>query len=406
MPEDALYAAQVRCRGDQAQSIWLGDMAGKRKLAICVRRGSVKKVLSLLLIALLFTAGAGCRRDITLPYIMPVTIVRNNVHITIDPRVELMSTVQYLSDYDELITTATFAYRADVDEYFADFRKHKAVAMYEDMVANGFRYSVPASFALSLTPNLHLDDSVQLSYHVRWGGGGEKKLAEFAAALRDFSLRSNFHDFFVSHEEYYLENINHVATLLEKHDYATELTDYYGIEYASFNILPVPLYGGGAGYGPHVERKDRVDIYSILCAFDEQMSGEVPSYGSINTFKSLQRHEFSHSFVNPTTEMFLDEVMKYEYLLEPIQEEMDKLNYGSWITCLNEHIVRAVNTRLAYSDSRREGNQALARELEAGFIYTKILVNALEEYENYRDKYPDFISFYPKLLEALVNNPS
>jgi hypothetical protein len=330
-------------------------------------------------------------------------MVRNNVHITIDPRVELISIVQYLSDYDELITTAAFAYRADVDEYFADFRRHEAVAMYEDMVANGFRYSVPANFALSLTPDLHIDGSVQLSYHVRWGGGGEKKLAEFAAALRDFSRCSNFHD---SHEEYYLKNINKVAALLGKHDYATELTNYYGMEYASFNILPVPLYGGGAGFGPYVERKGRVDIYSILCPFDQQMSGEVPYYGSSFTFKSLQRHEFSHSFVNPTTEMFLEEVMKCEYLFEPIQEEMDKLNYGSWITCLNEHIVRAVNIRLAYSDSRREGNQALARELEAGFMYTKVFVRTLEEYENNRDIYPDFISFYPKLLEALAINPN
>lgn len=361
----------------------------------------MKRIAWLLLLISLVLVGVGCDRDSALPYILPVEMVRNDIRITVDPRVELVSIVQYLSRHGEMITTADFSYRTDVDEHFGKYRNHEAVTMYESMVEAGFRFSSPANFALGLTDGLYMDESVKIPYHVLWGGGGEEQLKKFAKALRDFSRESNFHDFYLSHEDYYRENVYRVANLVGEWNYVAELKDYYGMEYNSFNIIPVPLYGGGGGYGPHVEREDRIDIYSILISFDKESRGNVPIYGNEAIFKLLLRHEFSHSFVNRITDMYLEEVMKYQHLLDPIREEMDALNYGSWVTCLNEHIVRAVTVRLAFSDSGPEGRRALARELEAGFIYTDELADALVEYENNREQYPDFISFYPRLLEVL-----
>lgn len=362
----------------------------------------MKRITYLLLAAILAVTAAGCVvYEPGAPYILPVSIIQNNVRITIDPRVELMSIVQYLSSHKDLITTADFAYKEDVDKHFAGFRNHQAVTMYEDLVSTGFRFSIPANFALSLTEGLEIDDNVTLSQHILLSGGSLRNLTEFASALRDFSIKSNFAEFYADHESYYRQNVYQVASLLGKKDYVLELQDYYGMEYNSFNIIPVPLYGGGGGFGPHVERPDRIDVYSILCPFDDQMSGEIPLYGNDSLFRLLQRHEFSHSFVNRITDMHLEEVMQYEYLIEPIQTQMDKLNYGYWVTCLNEHIVRAVTTRLAFTDSRYDGSRALSRELDSGFIYIGVLVDALVEYENNRDIYPDFISFYPRLLEAL-----
>lgn len=362
----------------------------------------MKRILCLLLVTLLIVAGAGCREhQPAVEYVLPVRMIHNNIRVTVDPRVELMSIVQYLSSYDELMTTADFQYRSDVDAHFSGFRNHEAVSMYEEMISSGFMYSTPANFALSLTDGLHIDESVDLSYHVLWGGGGEQNLKDFAAALRDFSIESRFHEFYAEHEDYYRQNVHRVVSLLGKRDYVTELQDYYGMEYNSLNIIPVILYGGGGGFGPHVDRSGQIDAYCILCPFDEEMGGEIPLYGTEAIFKLLVRHEFSHSFVNRITDMNLDEVMELDYLFTPIKAEMDELKYGSWITCLNEHIVRAVTTRLAYKDSELEGGKALKREVNQGFIYTGVLVEALIEYEKNRDEHQDFVDYYQKLLEAL-----
>lgn len=357
-------------------------------------------LLLVLLLLMTLTLAACLDRD-TLPYIPPVTKLSNNINITVDPRVELVAIVQYLSQYDQLMTEAEFSYRSDVDKYFYQYRNHEAVTMYDKMTKTGFIFSTPAAFALGLTDSLYIDDSVKLADHVVYGGGGKEQLKQFAAALRKFSRDSNFANFFNAHEDYYRENLLQVAATLGETDYITELQDYFGFEYQSFTVIPVPLYGGGGGFGPNVEREGRVEAYCILIPFDDETKGDVPLYGNKDVLKLLLRHEFSHSYVNRITNMYLDEVMKYEHLLAPIKEEMENLNYGTWVTCLNEHIVRAVTVRLAYADSPREGSKALDRELSEDFIYTKVLAEALKEYEDNRDTYPDFISFYPKLLEAL-----
>ncbi|HOC05710.1 MAG TPA: DUF4932 domain-containing protein [Bacillota bacterium] len=356
--------------------------------------------LSLLLLLMIFTLAACLERD-TLPYIPPVTKLSNNIKITVDPRVELIAIVQYLSQYNQLMTAAEFSYRSDVDTYFHQYRNHEAVTMYDKMTKTGFIFSTPATFALGLTDSLYLDDSVHIADHVVTGGGGKEQLKQFARALREFCRDSKYANFFNAHEDYYRDNLLQVAAILGETDYITELQDYYGMEYQSFTIIPVPLYGGGGGFGPNIERMDRVDAYCILLPFDDETSGDVPVYGNKDVLKLLLRHEFSHSFVNRITNMHMDEVAQYEHLLAPIREEMEDLNYGTWVTCLNEHIVRAVTVRLAYADSPREGSKALDRELSEGFIYTKVLAEALKEYEDNRDTYPDFISFYPRLLEAL-----
>lgn len=360
----------------------------------------MKGTCTLLILVILGITAVGCSGGSASLLGIPVTVSRNNVNISVDPRVELMAVVQYLSSCDDLITQRDFPYRTEVDEHFAVFQGHEAVTLYEEMVGTGFKYSSPANFALSLTFDVELDDSVRVADHVLEGGGGEGKLREFASSLRDFCVESSFPEFFANHEGYYLDNAYRVASILEDKDYVTELQDYYGIKYNSYNIIPVPLYGAGGGFGPHIERGGIIDVYSVLCPFDDG-KGDIPNYGDKEFFKYLQRHEFSHSYVNRITEMYYDEAMKYQHLLSAIENEMKELSYGTWITCLNEHIVRAVTTRLAYTESRFAGDSALAQELEAGFIYTDEIMRKLEEYEENRDKYPDFIAFYPELLKAL-----
>lgn len=363
----------------------------------------MKRLYCIILVFLVLLVPTGCRREEPLPYIMPVTLERNGISITVDPRVELMSIVQYLSTQSEFITIANFSYRDRVDAHFAAFFDHPAVQMYEEMRRTGFGFSSPANFALSLNESMRWDDDAELSRHVLAGAGGKEKLRKFAEVLRDFFRDSDFHLFYAANEDFYRDNVYRVAALLEDGDYVAELQDYFGMEYESFTVLPVPLYGGGGGFGPHVERGGNIEAYCILLAFDDaEMQDDVPVYGDKATFRLILRHEFSHSFVNRVTDLFHDEVMQYEYLLEPIRREMEELQYGSWVSCLNEHIVRAVTVRLAYADSPQEGSRALRRELDSGFIYTEVLTDALKEYERNRDQYPDFISFYPVLLEALT----
>jgi hypothetical protein len=73
--------------------------------------------------------------------------------------------------------------------------------------------------------------------------------------------------------------------------------------------------------------------------------------------------------------------------------------YGNWITTVNEHVVRAVTTRLNYLyKGKADGDRVMRMEKTYGFAYVEALCKKLELYEQKRDKYPTFTSFYPQLV--------
>jgi hypothetical protein len=69
---------------------------------------------------------------------------------------------------------------------------------------------------------------------------------------------------------------------------------------------------------------------------------------------------------------------------------------------VNEHIVRAVTTRLVYREIGSEaGEQALRSEKERGFAYVQELCESLAGYEKQRDAYLTLVDFYPELIGVL-----
>lgn len=165
----------------------------------------------------------------------------------------------------------------------------------------------------------------------------------------------------------------------------------------TYNIILAPLFRGG--YGPCIQRPDgTLEIYSIIGTI--RMEDNIPTFGTADKLKYLVLHEFSHSFVNPLTSKFKTQINKYESLYNPIAERMKKQAYGLWEACVNEHIIRAVTTRIAYSEGEEKGEQELQSHKERGFVYIDALCDKLEEYEQKRDEYPTFADFYPELIKV------
>ena len=116
-------------------------------------------------------------------------------------------------------------------------------------------------------------------------------------------------------------------------------------------------------------------------------------------------HEYGHFFVNPLTDKYSGRVASLNKLYEPIKDAMSKQNYGIWETCVNEHIIRAINIRLIDLYLGIQQSKALLnRELGNRFIYIEPLVEKLKEFEKQRDENNiTFKEFYPELLNTLDN---
>ena len=325
------------------------------------------------------------------------------LQIEVDPRIELLAALQAVSGYDDrfgLLTRFDFAYKNDVLDHFKPFADHPAVALFDSMSQQSFSFDAPVQAVLHLSPPPELKVLAEYPPEIVDRAGGRETLDRFVALLRDFSVKTDFVAFYQSHCPFYDSIIAIAEDTIGSQNYVAMLEDYYGMSQNGYYIVLAPLMHQG-GFGPRVELSGGAyDVYNVTGPNSVDLSG-LPVFSNAENFRHIAMHEFSHSFVNPLADKYHDLVMQYDTLFEPIREVMASHYYGNWVTCVNEHIVRAVTTRMAYINSGDSvGDRVMQTEVDRGFVYIGALTDKLKEYENNRDRYPTFADFYPTLLTA------
>ena len=332
-----------------------------------------------------------------------ITESKNSINVVVDPRLEILSIVQFLSNYKESfpneITNFEFEYKDKIEEHFGDFIDHKAVKAYEKKLPN-FSYSIPPELILYMNDDFTLMDDAKIPDRLVYLFRGRKNINGFFFCFREFCIDTDFNKFFTDNRTYYEEIIQATIDLIPyENNIVKNLEEYYGMSKISYNVAIVSLYGFTA-YGPSFDRLEGEEIYNILGSMMVDYSG-IPLFSTKSRFKYLTEHEFSHSFINPITDSNLDLAYKYEKLYGPARERMSNMPYENWYDILNEHIIRALTSRFTYNENDLDGLRALREEREQGFIYIDDFFHKLDEYENNRDKYPTIEDFYPQLLQSL-----
>ena len=88
--------------------------------------------------------------------------------------------------------------------------------------------------------------------------------------------------------------------------------------------------------------------------------------GDKDYFEAMQRHEFSHSFVNPLTDKHWEQAKTYAHLYDALPAQQV---CGEWNECVNEYVIRAVTTYLAFQESRTAGQAALEAERGRNVVF-------------------------------------
>lgn len=234
-----------------------------------------------------------------------------NLNVMVDPRIELLSAVQLQSEYD-ILTEFKFDYKDDMNDYFKNYKGHKAVKEFKKLNKSGFNYDAPPTVMLYLTNPPNLEKVIDFSDYLVQRARGEKKILRFVQSLRGFYQDTNFKEFFDKNTSYYKDMVEIVCDDIEDMKIVEVLEDYFGMSANSYNIILASLFHNG-GYGPRVGLDNGLyDVYGILGPNNIRMNGGkcIPEY-SCETIRYLVWHEFGHSFVNPTTEKHIDEINEY-----------------------------------------------------------------------------------------------
>jgi hypothetical protein len=359
-----------------------------------------------MLLALLCVTSCGAAAGGTgsTPTILPVVKTVNSIRITVDPGVELMSIAQeiggFRDDHAFLLTKDSSAYRQEVQQAFSKYRSHRAVMMVAELGKTGFSFSRPPFIMLHLDGALDLRTDIVPDALAMRLSGGEEKVRELAREMARFREESDFDAFYEEHRTFYESLAGEVARHFEGRDYVREIESFYGARRRSYSLVLVALYGP-VGFGPDLAlRAGGREVFNILGP--RGVTDGVPHFArDSGYFEYMQRHEFSHSFVNPLATGNRSGVERLAPLFQRMPEGARKNMCGDWEECLNEQVVRAVTTHLAYGDSEAAGDRALQIEKKRGAVLIDELLASVREYSASRDRYPTFESYYPMLLRRL-----
>lgn len=365
--------------------------------------GKIKYIIFLLIfIILVIIIKSSISKNTSLQYTNVVTGIDEKcgrVNICVDPRLELLASIELNSGFYNIVDYHS-EYKNDMKKYFRSVRNHQVIKMFRSLSKEGLYVDVPPDFMLHLSkvPDLEIEyeiDDELINLFTR----DDRTTDLFLQNLRNYAMQANLQLFFDQQDNYYWEKINNMKSIISKRDYVKDIEDYYGIKQSSYNIIISPLFEGN--YGLRLPSNDnRFNLYAVIGGSDYKDNQD----NSDDVLRDLIWHEFSHSFINPITDKYIDLIENSEVNFESIKEDMREQGYTSWYTTINEHIIRAVTVRLTeivYGEDA--ANKLIYEEKEKGFIYIDSLCSLLQYYENHRDEHSTIEHYYPYLLEAFDN---
>lgn len=307
-------------------------------------------------------------------------------------------------------------YLADVENYFAAFKNHKAVVYArQKLYPNGFGWDMPVAFAL----RLRLDDG-QITYlenleqdfdgyHDRLKASHEKK---FISLLEAFYRDSAFGEFFESHRGVYRECEEAMRKIVDKIDLEWYDSFFGPIEAVEFRVYPGLLNGPG-NFAVHQKFNDGNELVNALmgcCNRDED--GKI-FYGEFYTIPVLI-HEFNHSYCNPLNEEIWPEIKtKATSFFNENADFYASIAYGSPNLVMNEMFVEAAvmrylqthpveldGTRFKDMDELIE-KLILSDEKQKKFFLVRTMTEALSKREADYGRYATMRDFLPVYASAV-----
>lgn len=330
----------------------------------------------------------------------------DSLKVSIDPRMELLSAVQINADYP-FLSPYDFQYKNKMIKYFSKHKNHEAVKLHEEFLKKGFAYDAPVELMLNLSEELKLENSIDDSNIMKIMESNEN-LNCFIDEIRQYYNETNFAKFYSENTELYNIILDEVVENIRDRKIIKKFEDYYGYKQNSYNIILSPVVING-GYGIRINNnKNEYDCYTVFGTME--VRNQLPTFYAKVSYKGytcdyifimLIWHEFGHSFINPLTKKYIDQVNKYKRLYEPIAEKLKVQGYGDWKSFVNEQIIEAIVARLTSIHCNKKDAEIsleINRDIK-GLIYIDEIYNRLEKYENNRDKYPTLNDFYPEFIK-------
>jgi len=322
------------------------------------------------------------------------------IMVCVDPRVELIGIVFRLAGNPEFNSGTLRPYVRAIERQFGAFDQHEAVRL-----AARLRNTRSMSCDGPMSLAVHIDRDCRLREKPeKWPGTlderwTEEETAEFLSKLRQFAADTKFDEFLQAQRGFYDEGIQSCERCMSQLDLENWLLGFFGVKDPGELRLVLGFVNGFSNYGCPVMTGPIREKYAIV--------GMRP-FDADNTVIFLPQslgtaaHEFCHSFANPVVDKYMDQLWPAgERLFAAQQPAMRGGGYQKWESVMYETVVRGCVGSWVRHRAAEYMGYFLQDEVNAGFVWTEDVTNFFKNYENDRDQYPTFESFFPEFVAFL-----
>lgn len=333
----------------------------------------------------------------------------NGVSVIVDERIELVSIAFRLAGAMEYVNDLVPEYMAEIDSCFAPYTDHELLTFIRKARKEyNFAYSIPAKSALMLdlsggrvriSRNWEIEkefDSADDLYC--WT---EDLFREYVDLLDDFYRESGFHEFFLSHKDFYDATVERNTDIPSRVDMSW-FEQFYG-EPAVGVDLYMGLCNGNSNYSIFdvMHRKDWDGRLAIVIGATDGGDG-IPVMLEQHFVAII--HEIAHYYTNPLTDMYYPQMEDSMKAIFPhIKEAMAGIGYGHVETVAGEWINELFT--LAYLKACFESGRCLfsyqynvAHDEESGYIWMGRAMGFMENFLADRTLYPTVKEFMPQIV--------
>jgi hypothetical protein len=322
---------------------------------------------------------------------------------------ELFQVICYLSGQYRSITPLDFEYKSEIEQRFGGYRNHPAVTATKELIRQHYAENLIKAYILNdefrddiaHLDLLHLEDDSEPK------GSRNAKLRVIDGlkeACRQFAHDSRFKEFYDKRKPYYLRKVREVQTALEGLSVIAPREAFWGMKKDVYRIVIVLLESDVHSCW---FRNDGLwhSIYFLTPKFaiDGDAKFGNSDVSRLNEGKLSAAdyvyygsgHEFGHSFLNPLTQTFADQI-------NAISFDFRTSGQPTKTDFLNESILRAYTAYEFLKHGRGDVAQMVVQsEQMNGYIYNDAILQLLQHYDANRDQYKRFDDFLPHLLAEL-----
>jgi len=325
------------------------------------------------------------------------------LQVGVDPRVELMCVLFRLAGNPEYNHGRVESYAADVDRYFAPYKNHPAVKRVIQLRnSRHVGYDAPMILAVQLDDIDTLRPRLPMippppGWDLRWS---PRDTEEFLELARDFVRKTRFQRFMRQHKDLYDRTEDELRDVIKRNVRLDWFGRFFGpASTPRFKAVP-GLLTGPLNIGPRfISGSGRDEFYCILGVPDFREQGVARFADKI----PILVHEFCHSYANPVVERHMNELKEIGPLMfEQVKDRLERQGYGRWQSMMYETIVRTCVVRyLRDCETPGQVRQEIDRQRNFGFLWVESLADVLDQYEAQRNRYIDFESFFPRIVDYL-----